>query len=200
MNTTIDGAGHWLRRGAAASYLRMLAAGMPAGGIASAGRTRAEQAALYEAYRNGTGNLAARPGTSRHETGQALDITRGTDAHTWAVRGGVRLQARRGEHITANLFGWFRTVTSEAWHFQYIASRDPLHNGYPTLRKGNRSHRKAGAIMIVQHAVGATIDGVYGPATMAAVRAWQEAHDLTPDGITGYRTWASIFPPAFITN
>ena len=40
--TIIDGR-KWLRTDAAQSYLRARKAGMPAGGIASAGRTKAEQ-------------------------------------------------------------------------------------------------------------------------------------------------------------
>ena len=45
----INSKGQWLNGNAAASYLRMLAAGCPAGGISGkgAGRTYAEQAALY---------------------------------------------------------------------------------------------------------------------------------------------------------
>ena len=41
--------------------------------IVSANRTHAEQIALYAAYLNGTGGLAARPGTSNHEGGRAVD-------------------------------------------------------------------------------------------------------------------------------
>ena len=49
----INSKGQWLNGNAAASYLRMLAAGCPAGGISGkgAGRTYAEQAALYAAYK-----------------------------------------------------------------------------------------------------------------------------------------------------
>jgi hypothetical protein len=42
--------------------------------IVSGYRTRQEQEALYQKYLNGTGNLAAKPGTSRHETGNAADV------------------------------------------------------------------------------------------------------------------------------
>jgi hypothetical protein len=41
--------------------------------IASGGRTRAEQEWLYHLYLTGRGNLAAKPGTSRHESGRAVD-------------------------------------------------------------------------------------------------------------------------------
>lgn len=45
------------------------------GSVSSGFRTYAEQVALYQAYLNGTGNLAAKPGTSNHEGGQAVDVT-----------------------------------------------------------------------------------------------------------------------------
>jgi hypothetical protein len=47
------------------------------GRVTSAQRSTAEQAELYARYRAGTGSLAAAPGHSLHETGQALDIAKG---------------------------------------------------------------------------------------------------------------------------
>lgn len=46
------------------------------GTVTSAQRSTAKQAELYAAYQNGTGSLAAKPGTSLHETGQALDVAK----------------------------------------------------------------------------------------------------------------------------
>lgn len=120
----IDTAGHWLRPDAAASYRRMIADGMPAGGIASAGRTLAQQTVLWLAWRARRGNRAARPGTSRHETGCALDITRGTPAQVWASAGGDPWRVTPGGSIRANAYGWFRTVPDEPWHFSYDPTRD----------------------------------------------------------------------------
>ena len=42
--------------------------------IVSADRTYAEQVGLYAAYLNGSGGLAARPGSSNHEGGRAVDL------------------------------------------------------------------------------------------------------------------------------
>jgi hypothetical protein len=43
-------------------------------GSKSSYRTYAQQVELYQAYLNGTGNLAARPGTSNHGWGHAVDV------------------------------------------------------------------------------------------------------------------------------
>lgn len=122
------GGGKWLKPNAAKSYQRMRDAGMPSGGIASAGRTYAEQAELYRRWKNGTGNLAARPGTSLHESGLALDVTRGTDAQLWMTAGGEAWQVKTGEKLRCHAWGWYRTVPSEAWHFQYFPDRDQRKN------------------------------------------------------------------------
>jgi len=43
-------------------------------GISSGFRSRDEQQRLYDAYLRGEGNLAAKPGSSNHESGFAIDI------------------------------------------------------------------------------------------------------------------------------
>jgi hypothetical protein len=101
--------GHWLAAAPAASYKRMRAARCPAG-ITSAGRTYEEQSKLYNDYINGRGGKAARPGTSKHETGRALDLP--GDARAW-----VR---KHGED-----YGWIKdNVSNEPWHMEYDPSRD----------------------------------------------------------------------------
>jgi peptidoglycan hydrolase-like protein with peptidoglycan-binding domain len=60
--------------------------------------------------------------------------------------------------------------------------------GRPTLRRG-----VTGVLTEqVQAKVGATVDGRFGPNTEAAVRAFQRAHGLVPDGIVGPKTWAAL--------
>ena len=89
-------AGHTLRADAAASYLRMIAAGMPAGGVDVFMRTMAEQEALYRRYLAGKGPIAARPvATAPHIDGRAIDLHTTTagkydpsPAHVWLTAGG----------------------------------------------------------------------------------------------------------------
>lgn len=96
------GGGLYLAPAAAASYLRARRDGAPAG-ITTAWRSREYQAVLYAAYLAGTGALASRPGTSKHEVGLALDIPQ--PARAWFQTHG-------------RAYGWIRTNT-EPWHFEY---------------------------------------------------------------------------------
>lgn len=83
--------------------------------INEGGRTRARQQELYNLYRAGKGNLAAKPGTSLHESGRALDLggafqNAGSAEHRW-------LQAnagRWGYKWTGKNFKQF-----EPWHWEW---------------------------------------------------------------------------------
>ncbi len=75
--------------------------------IMSGFRTMEHQQALYRAYRQGRGNLAAVPGQSNHQSGHALDLnTSSAGVLRWLER-----NARR--------FGFRRTVPTEAWHWEW---------------------------------------------------------------------------------
>ena len=85
--------------------------------INSAFRTLARQQYFWNCYRtrrcNG-GALAARPGTSNHGRGQALDFALTGGALSWMNRNAQR-------------FGFVRTVRSETWHWEYIpGARKPF--------------------------------------------------------------------------
>lgn len=45
---------------------------------------------------------------------------------------------------------------------------------------------------IVQRVVGVTVDGLCGPDTQKAIKAWQKAHSLEADGIVGIKTWKKM--------
>ena len=97
-------------RPAAQAFHRMDAAATAAGHdlhVNSGYRTYAEQAALYQAYRNGTGNLAAPPGHSTHGLGLSADV-QVTDPATL-----------RWLRAHADTYGFVNDVPSEAWHWTW---------------------------------------------------------------------------------
>jgi peptidoglycan hydrolase-like protein with peptidoglycan-binding domain len=60
--------------------------------------------------------------------------------------------------------------------------------GRPTLRRGMTGE----LTKQVQAKVGVPTTGNFGPKTEAAVRAFQRAHGLVPDGIVGPKTWRAL--------
>jgi D-alanyl-D-alanine carboxypeptidase-like protein len=71
--------------------------------ISSSFRSREEQEKLYQSYLNGTGNLAAKPGSSNHESGLAIDFKNTSGAYDW-------LKKNAGRYGLKNL-------PSEPWHY-----------------------------------------------------------------------------------
>ncbi len=59
---------------------------------------------------------------------------------------------------------------------------------YITLENGEEGHQ----VLLLQHALGIREDGVFGPETEAAVRAFQASHGLEVDGIVGPKTGAAL--------
>lgn len=64
----------------------------------------------------------------------------------------------------------------------------PLPVTRPLLRQGAVGDH----VRELQRALGVTVDGQFGPATRAAVVAFQRRHSLLPDGIVGQMTWAAL--------
>ena len=58
-----------------------------------------------------------------------------------------------------------------------------------TLRVGSRGD----GVKQMQRKLGIAADGVFGPGTAKAVKAWQEANGLTPDGVMGPKSLAKMF-------
>lgn len=65
-----------------------------------------------------------------------------------------------------------------------------------TLRRGDEGED----VRVLQATIGVEpVDGIFGPATEEAVKAWQARHELEPDGVVGPLTWQAIdddSPPA----
>jgi hypothetical protein len=58
----------------------------------------------------------------------------------------------------------------------------------PTLRRGASGE----SVRQLQAKLGVDVDGNFGPATEAAVRNFQTANGLTPDGVVGAKTWQAL--------
>jgi peptidoglycan hydrolase-like protein with peptidoglycan-binding domain len=64
---------------------------------------------------------------------------------------------------------------------------------FPLVRSGDREH----PVRTLQHLLRArnhpvTVDGIFGPKTDAAVRAFQMDKHLSVDGIVGPKTWSAL--------
>lgn len=115
------GGGFFLRKDAAAAFVQMRSAANSDGvslKVESAFRTMAEQTTLYNSFKQGTGNLAATPGYSNHQSGVAVDITVGgsfaSAEYQWLAQ-------------NAGAYGFVNTGASfsaqrEPWHWEFKAS------------------------------------------------------------------------------
>ena len=65
------------------------------------------------------------------------------------------------------------------------------HSGSSRTTTRHRS-RSGGGVRALQRVVGVPADGVFGPATEAAVKRWQARHGLVADGIVGPQTRAAM--------
>lgn len=108
----VDKAGHRMEMHAAKAFIEMRSQAAKDGvglTIDSAYRSMAEQDKLYRLYKDGKGNVAARPGFSNHQDGTAVDIDtqKGTNAaYKWLV-------------VNAGKYGFISDVPGEPWHWHW---------------------------------------------------------------------------------
>jgi peptidoglycan hydrolase-like protein with peptidoglycan-binding domain len=64
---------------------------------------------------------------------------------------------------------------------------------FPLVQQGSREH-PVQTLQYLLRARGHTVqvDGIFGPKTDAAVRAFQQSKNLTVDGIVGPKTWGAL--------
>jgi len=92
-----------------------------------------------------------------------------------------------------------------AWAAMGFSGSRPVLKRVPAKR--SRARRSAGRerarrspavvsrgaeVRIAQRRLGVTADGVFGPGTLAAIKAFQRRHGLTADGVVGPATWAKL--------
>lgn len=170
-----------LAREAAANWLALRAEGGKRFGVwisplgpRSSYRTFAEQQHFWDLFQAGKGNLAARPGTSNHGWGNAVDL-----AHPPTMRKVVDGLGRP--------YGWrWGEAPSESWHVTYRGGgkADPSKlqiDEHPSLKRGDQGD----AVLRLQKWLArhgfkdVTPDGDFGPLTEKAVnrlyRAWGHA-------------------------
>lgn len=111
------GNGYVMRKDAAQAFKAMASQANNDGvalTIYSAFRTMEEQTSLYSRYTSGTGNLAAKPGYSNHQSGIAVDIAVGNS-----------FQSKTYLWLAANApaYGFVNTGANfsqkEPWHWEY---------------------------------------------------------------------------------
>lgn len=153
-------------------------------GPMSSYRTYDQQVYFWNLYINGTGNLAARPGTSNHGWGLAVDV---------ATPEMMRLLNKYGAK-----YGWQKSwsdAPGEWWHAKW---RVGIYNPGPTdpvIRKGTTLHSDVKKLQRLLRAVGyksVSVNGRYDLRSRIAVRRFQRKHHLPIDGVVGARTWSSL--------
>lgn len=152
------------------------------------------QWAAWERYQQG-GNLAARPGTSNHGLGRALDLQPAT----------IEAVRKYGD-----LFGWNHAhsdAQSEPWHHLYLSSQahknvidkwSPLVDDV-IIKQGDKGPAtKTLKTLLKKHgywpAIYPVVQG-FGALTTAQVKKFQTAYGIKSDGIVGPGTWKALRGP-----
>lgn len=86
---------------------------------------------------------------------------------------------------------------TDPWNIDGVASTSPeaaeaFTPPPETLRKGATDSTNSDGVKKLQAALHIFIDGDFGPQTEAALKEFQKAHGLVPDGICGPQTWYAV--------
>jgi len=149
---------------------------------------------------------AAKPGTSNHGKGCAIDWARKN-----ALGITVSLDNRTLTWLANNApnYGFFNTVESENWHWCWVLGDGPMPPAVlteegqypdpsippamPTLRLGDDNDNvKLLQQKLTKVGFNLLADGQFGPRTEAAVKAFQQKSNLPSDGIVESQTWKAL--------
>jgi hypothetical protein len=149
-------------------------------------RTYADQQMFWQLYQSGKGNLAARPGTSNHGLGHAVDL-------------GAPGSMRKVVDTFGAAYGWrWGEAPSENWHVTYYgggkAGADELGKlDHPTLKVGDSgADVKKVQTWLAKHGAGIKADGAFGPATLKAVKDMYRAYGHEPHERFGDVGWSIV--------
>ncbi|HEX2106013.1 MAG TPA: peptidoglycan-binding protein [Solirubrobacteraceae bacterium] len=70
--------------------------------------------------------------------------------------------------------------------------RRSLHGRRAVGRAARGATGRGGSVRLLQRRLGVVADGVFGPGTARAVKAFQRSRGLTADGVVGPATWAAL--------
>lgn len=197
--TYVDG--RLVAAGTAAAFQKLAAAFKKATGLTlhvrDGLRTYEQQKDLYDRW---TGKKkppfyapsVAYPGTSRHETGRALDIYDSGNSPGVTVAGNVRSNWIRKNASTYG-FSAIGYTFNEPWHIEYQG--DPWAGSGAAAGVFSQEYIKDIQSRLVRlgYNIGASgIDGSKGPATTAAIKAFQKSVGITEDGLPGPTTLGKV--------
>jgi hypothetical protein len=120
-------------------------------------------------------------------------MSQDADGTQWTDRaGGINLDE------SLLLPDFFGTAAPPAISSLTQAQMEAIMNALPVLNKGmtdsSLPHWYIRRLQLLLHGIygvyNGSIDGIYGPSTASAVRTFQNAQGLAPDGIAGPDTWA----------
>lgn len=137
------------------------------------------------------GTLSIRPGTAVFMENDGKRTHIGLYVGNGKV---IEAQGTRTGVVESDISRWDEWGQLTDVDYEGVAA-DEIRVALPTLRRGDEGAavRELQTILNADSRYGGLeVDGVYGRATMASVRAFQSDNGLTPDGICGPLTWAKL--------
>lgn len=110
---------------------------------------------------------------------------------TFGPKTASAVRSFQGSHgLTAD--GVVGPMTWSALDGAGVPTPPPVNLPEETSRSAVAQGSTGAAVIDLQHRLGITTDGVFGPGTAAAVKSFQSEHGLTVDGVVGPQTWGAL--------